>query len=528
MIIIFVGYSIVHDTITQKHEKEVGMLVLDVQNKSDKLISKLLYQYTIQKDILIEKHKEVASYLEKNSYDVNLEEIKRRINKDHKDARYEVYITDKNLTIKNTTYRSDLGLNLSFAKRVFDEHYDKGVIGCSSPILAAELKSFLSYSDSYYSKDGDSQAGVLQVSYSYSDSIELFQNLKNQIAFYNNHTDLKAYVFVDYGYKNDLLLQDTLIYKPELKEVEFALKNNVELLKKLKNSTKITKSFIENGTRYKAVFVSSQSEIMDDMQIIHTILIDESKFVNKLISFNILMLIVSILGIVAIFIVNNIRKKETRLSEQDKFIQSSMHEIKTPLSIITLNNELRELEFGHDEYSIEINNAIKLLKISYDDMSYAITKDELGYDSEIIELDEIISNRVEYFQTIAKITQKTITLKVDSACQVEISRVEIVRLIDNNLSNAIKYGDINSNIDIILKNNLLSFHSRGKIIKNISHIFDKYYRENDVVGGHGLGLSIVSDIAKKYLIHIELESDNESGTTFTYKFKCHTDDTSKE
>ncbi len=526
MLIIFVGYKIVHDTITQKHEKEVGMLVLDVQNRTNKLMAKLLYQYIIQKDMIIEKHKEVVSYLEKNSYDVDLQEIKKRINRGHKNSPYEIYITDKELNIKNTTYLPDLGFNLSFAKDAFDKHYNEQTIGCIRPILEKSHKRFLSYTDSYYSENGDSQAGVLQISYSYLKSMEILQDLRKQIDFYNGSKDLKAYIYAYYGYRDELPLEDWLIYKPDLEEVEFPLREDIELLNKLKRSGKITKSFIEDGIQYRVVFISSKSVIIDDIQIIYSILIDESKFLNNPKVFNIWMVLVIILGIVAIFIVNSIRKKETKLSEQDRFVQSSIHEIKTPLSVITLNNELRELEFGQDEYSFEINNAIKLLKISYDDMSFAIIKDDVGYDSEILELDKVVMGRVEYFKTIARVNQKSITLKVDSKCQVKISIVELIRLIDNNLSNAIKYSDNNSNIDVMLKNNLLSFHNRGKVIKDSDHIFDKYYRENSVVGGHGLGLSIVKDIVKKYFIDVSLISDSESGTTFSYKFKCHTDDIS--
>ncbi|MEA3371731.1 MAG: hypothetical protein U9Q40_10360, partial [Campylobacterota bacterium] len=248
MLISLVGYRVIHTTITQNHEQEVGILVLDIQNKTDKLISKLLYQYTLQKDLLLKKHKEVSSYLEQNSYDVNLEEIKRQINRGDKDSPYDIYITDKELTIKNTTYAADLGFNLSFAKEVFDKHYDSATIGCSSPILEKGLESFLSYSDSYYTKDGDSKAGLLQVSYRYLDSMDIFQNLRERIAFYSNSKDLKAYVFVEYGYKNDLPLKDILIYKPNLKGVEFAIREDIELLKKLKENREITKYFKENGT----------------------------------------------------------------------------------------------------------------------------------------------------------------------------------------------------------------------------------------------------------------------------------------
>lgn len=203
-----------------------------------------------------------------------------------------------------------------------------------------------------------------------------------------------------------------------------------------------------------------------------------------------------------------------------------MHEIKTPLSVITLNNELRELEFGRDEYSSEIDNAIKLLKTSYDDMSFTITKDKLEYPLERLKLKEILLQRVKYFETIAQSNSRTISIQVDSNCLVEISQVELIRLIDNNLSNSIKYSEIDTTIKIKLDKNTLSFHTHGTPIQNTKNIFNKYVRENNVIGGHGLGLSIVSDIGKRYSIGISLNSTHELGTTFTYNFKCHTDDIS--
>ena len=54
------------------------------------------------------------------------------------------------------------------------------------------------------------------------------------------------------------------------------------------------------------------------------------------------------MGLIAIYFIYILRNKEQLLSYKDKFIEHSMHEIKTPLSIIKLNNDLRNKLIGED------------------------------------------------------------------------------------------------------------------------------------------------------------------------------------
>jgi len=525
----FIGYKLLYTQMHETHDKDIKILFYQIQTETNDLLLKLMYQYNTKKEELLQKHREAEKYVNLNSSDINLTKIKAIINDGILQAPYDISITNDDLVITDTTFKADMGLDLSFAKDDFKKHYESNTIGVCSPLYETYSKNFMSFTDSFISRNDQNTSGrVLLLYYSYHQNTKKqLQKIRELIGHYPSIKDLKAYTIVDSSFINDFSIKDYRAYKPDSNAIQKRINDGVAINKKLGDKNFMIEDFKENGIPYKIIHASSTNAIFDNTKFIYSILFDESEFHAQIKKLNFSIVFITILGIIAIIIITIIRNKETRLSNQDKFVQSSMHEIKTPLSVITLNNELRELEFGKDEYSSEIDSAIKMLKTSYDDMSFTITKDNLDYPTEIVELSKVIGERVEYFKTIARSNSKSIKLEVNSNCKVRMSLVELIRLIDNNLSNAIKYSKVNTNITIRLEDDMLTFHSIGKPIKDTKRIFNKYFRENSVVGGHGLGLSIVKDIAKKYFIDISLESNAENGTTFTYKFKCHIDDISK-
>ena len=108
-------------------------------------------------------------------------------------------------------------------------------------------------------------------------------------------------------------------------------------------------------------------------------------------------------------------------------------------------------------------------------------------------------------------------------CQKKLILIKILyRIIDNNISNAIKYSKDNSNINISLEKKesfiQLIFKDEGVGIKDTSKIFERYYRGDKITGGFGIGLSIVKNICIKNKIQIEVNSHINKGTTFLYTF----------
>jgi len=394
-----------------------------------------------------------------------------------------------------------------------------GVIEPCSPLFEKSSKGFMSYSDSYLPKDGGNR--LLQVSYSYPQSTQKLQELQNVIKGYHSIKKVKVYLFVNSGFINDIILTDYTSYKPKSQEILSRIKEGSEIDSKISDKELFIEKRVQNGIEYKVLYLKAYSPISSDTYMIYSVMFDETSYIHKQHRFDMIMSAIVLLGIIALLIVWKVWHKEKLLEAQDNFVKSAMHEIGTPLSVIMCNHELREEIYGSDEYSDEIASAVKVLKNSYDDISFLITKDKREYKKEPIDIATVLKQRVEYFQSIANANNKKIVCHLQDRCIFEISYIELVRLIDNNLSNAIKYSHKDTTITVTFEDKTIFFHSMGEVIKDTKSIFDKYVRENKVLGGYGLGLNMVQQIANRYDIAIDITSSEKSGTTFSYKFKCH-------
>ena len=80
---IFISYKLLLKNIHDNHIKNQELTFNSIQRQTSQLLTKLLYKYSEQKNVLLDKHKQVLKYLETNSYDVNLGEIHKIINKEN-------------------------------------------------------------------------------------------------------------------------------------------------------------------------------------------------------------------------------------------------------------------------------------------------------------------------------------------------------------------------------------------------------------------------------------------------------------
>jgi len=219
-------------------------------------------------------------------------------------------------------------------------------------------------------------------------------------------------------------------------------------------------------------------------------------------------------------------KELTNLVEsQKKFIKNSVHEINTPLAIIQTNIDLLKMNIPNNKYITHIESGAKIIQYIYDDLSYLIKKDRVIYEKEYLNLSSIISQRLDFFHEIATSNSLHFVSNIEEDIYIKFNITEFQRIIDNNLSNAIKYSYSNSPVFIKLSYTNddqveFSVSTKSKKIEYQSKIFDDFYRENSNRGGFGLGLKIVKEICDKNLVIIKLES-NEQETKFTYRFRIN-------
>ncbi len=211
------------------------------------------------------------------------------------------------------------------------------------------------------------------------------------------------------------------------------------------------------------------------------------------------------------------------LKTQKEFLKKAVHEINTPLFIIQTNIDLLRMQNYENIHLKNIESGSKIINTIYDDLSYMIQKNHVKYKKSYINFSEYLKSRIEFFNDIATANNLLFITNIQGDVFINFNETELQRVIDNNISNAIKYSCKDSIIFIKLQgqNDFVVFEikTNSKKIVDINKVFnDQFYRENSAKGGFGLGLKIVKEICDHNSVLIDVNS-KENETIFTYRFK---------
>ncbi|MGX3043637.1 sensor histidine kinase [Helicobacter sp. T3_23-1056] len=350
---------------------------------------------------------------------------------------------------------------------------------------------------------------------------------------------LKPYIFVNFSRnKNlDMLFRHPLGASKLPKEVSKYLDRQGWIFILQGEAVEIGSDFFSNG--FGNTKFSEPKEIESIQKEILSI---------RLELIGLMLLSLSFMAIVAYALVRlSLRPIKSQIKHLERFIKDTTHEVNTPLSVILMSVQkfdTQHLSEANKKRLHHIKLSAKNLHQMYQNLIF-LNFYEGKNALESIDMAMLINERVEYFSAL--LAQKHITLESNLKSNAKSSvksnmdkgalkegkiyanKDEITIMLDNLLSNAIKYnhkgGKIYINLRTTAQNDApyatleITDSGYGIESKDLDVIFQRYKRFNDDKGGFGIGLSLVGEIAKKYDIDIEVQSEVGRGSTFTLSWK---------
>lgn len=262
---------------------------------------------------------------------------------------------------------------------------------------------------------------------------------------------------------------------------------------------------------------------------------DKQAVILKETSASLALSILSILVVVIIFMITyrNLMEEKRLSNLKTDFINNMTHELKTPLSTITVAGKTLEMEQIRQndakiletakligKQSIHLNQLINMiLEISMWERT------QFQLDKKTVEIEGTINNIVESFK-VGCGDCATLTENYNfKGIKADIDPVYFTTMINNLLSNAVKYSEKDPVIEVegFAENNnvFIKVADNGiGISKNDQkHVFDKFYRASTgnihKYKGLGLGLYYVKKIAEAHGGDVTVNSKPGKGSIFT-------------
>ena len=208
----------------------------------------------------------------------------------------------------------------------------------------------------------------------------------------------------------------------------------------------------------------------------------------------------------------------------DRFIKDTTHELNTPIAAILSNIQMINKDNIDEKLAKKINRieiGAKTISNIYEDLTFVSLNNQIISNNEKLNFSQILNQRVDFFKSIASSKKIEFILDIKDDIFIVCDVKKLSKLIDNILSNAIKYNKFQGFIKVTLKDKILIIEDSGKGMSkdNLSNLFTRYKRFDKSVGGFGIGLNIVSLIAKEYDFKVDVISKIDVGTRIKIKWQ---------
>ena len=295
-------------------------------------------------------------------------------------------------------------------------------------------------------------------------------------------------------------------------DVEFSLDDNKTTVN-VKNisieedeALSLATSVLNKERGYKNYY---RFRVIKDVNSIKVFFVDSETRLTQITTFLNLSLLISLISVIVVFIFIFLLSKKIikpisdAYERQKRFINNAAHELKTPLTVISANNEMIELTNGESDLTLSINKQIVRMNNMVKNLS-ALSKieEESDFKKSNFNLIETLDDMIESFSDSFK--EKNKEIKKDYNEEIIYSGDEglIRQLFSIILDNALKYSKTFLNVKAIKsgKKTIISFiNDASKIeVGNLDKCFERFYRFDEsrasMIEGSGIGLSIAKEI----------------------------------
>ena len=242
-------------------------------------------------------------------------------------------------------------------------------------------------------------------------------------------------------------------------------------------------------------------------------------FHNFLVSSSVIATISYALIFVLIFFSSKIvfRVSEESYRKQKAFITNASHELKTPLTVISTDIELIEMDNGKSEWSSSIKDQVDRLTKMTNQLVILSRLDEEDlskFPFEEFSLSSLANNCVDTFSPSFKKEELNLDVDIKENISINANKFLIEELFFIFMDNALKYAykEVGVSLEKDKKDRvLLTFYNDVsedyEVDTNL--LFERFYRSpNTSKKGSGIGLSIAKEIINLHKGNIKVSKEN--------------------
>lgn len=214
-------------------------------------------------------------------------------------------------------------------------------------------------------------------------------------------------------------------------------------------------------------------------------------------------------------------------AELDRFVYSASHDLRAPLKSLLGLLQLIEYDTGGNikVYLDKMRTSVQKLDYFIEEIIDYSMNSRMERDSQLIEFDALIRQVLEKLQYLPGAIRIEKKIAVNGEVPFYSDRSRCLILFNNLLSNAITYHNLQQvhpliliKVDLQPESAIITIQDNGKGIdkKHLDDIFKMFYRASVNSNGSGLGLYIVKEILQKLNGTIEVQSELNKGSSFTF------------